>query len=152
MNGQLWVGTEGQRRPQQPLTAAATDLLGEAGIAASGVDKLHVLNIIKRSHQSPALAVNTALAIANPTNANATIQARLLDSNDQQVQSATLEVLAGKNQRAQFFTDLFAGFDPADFEGTLILDSDTDVGVATLQTNGGGIQQASLPSANRNIP
>ena len=137
---------------QQPLTAAATDLLGEAGISASGVDKLHVLNIIKRSHQSPALAVNTALAIANPTNANATIQARLLDSNDQQVQSVTLQVLAGKNQRAQFFTDLFVGFDPADFEGTLILDSDTDVGVATLQTNGGGIQQASLPSANRNIP
>ena len=111
-----------------------------------------MLNIIKRSNQSPALAVNTALAIANPTNANATIQARLLDSNDQQVQAATLQVLAGKNQRAQFFTDLFADFDPADFEGTLILDSDTDVGVATLQTNGGGIQQASLPSANRNIP
>ena len=54
---------------------------------------------------------------------------------------------------AYFFSWLlFAGFDPADFEGTLILDSDTDVGVATLQTNGGGIQQASLPSANRNTP
>ncbi len=85
---------------QAPATAAATDLLGEAGIAASGVDKVHVLNIIKTSHQSPALGMNTALAIANPTSAPATIQATLLDSNDQQVQAATLPVLAGKNQVA----------------------------------------------------
>ena len=96
--------------------------------------------------------MDTALAIANPTSADATIQARLLDSNDQEVQSATLEVLPGKNQRPLFFSELFEGFDPADFEGTLILNSDTGVGVATLQTNGRGIQQASLPSANRNIP
>ena len=135
-----------------PAGGGATDLRGEAGIAASGADTLHVLNIIKRSHANNSLAVNTAFAIANPTEGTATVHARLLDENDQEVQATTLEVLAGKNQRAQFFTDPFPGFDPPDFDGTMILTSDTDIGVATLQTDGSGIQQASLPSANRKTP
>ena len=61
-------------------------------------------------------------------------------------------ILASNNQSAKFFSELFVGFNPADFEGTLVLSSDTEISVATLQTNARGIQQASLPSANRIVP
>ena len=139
-----FVATDASEAPSPQ--GAAGNLLGEAGIAASGVDTLHMLNIVKTS------SADTALAIVNPTSADATINARLLDINNQQVASATLDVLLAKNQRSVFFSQLFQGLAPGDFEGTLILDSDTDIAVATLQTDAGGIQQSSLPSANRQMP
>lgn len=129
---------------------------GEAGISSGEPNTLHVLNVVKRTAADPELGVNTALAIANPTNSSAEITLTLLDENDVQVAENPLPggPLGPKNQVAIFLDALFPDFDfPDAFEGTVILSSaGTDTVVMSLQTNASGVQQASLPSANRQVP
>ncbi len=121
-------------------------LLGEAGIADADLDTTHLLNVIKKSNPNLDLAIDTALAVVNPTSAEATINFTLLDKDDVEVSKGQL-VLPSKNQQALFFSTLFEGFNEADFTGTLIAKSTgTDFAILTLQTDGKGFQQASLPS------
>ena len=140
-------------RSLRPLNGE--EFSGEAGISSGEPNTRHVLNVVRQSNANREIGVNTAIAIANPTSSNANVTLTLLDGNDTQVAQNPLadDPLGPRNQVAKFLDDLFPAFNvPVDFEGTLLVTSDTEVVVLSLQTNGSGVQQASLPSGNRRVP
>ena len=156
-----------------PKTSSEGAILAEAGIAASGVDTVHVLNINRDN-----AGVGTSIALCNPTNKNAKITLTLsratvaisaplasptvsLGSSfhfstpqgideDQVIATATTTVNS-KTQVAKFFQEFFAaGAVPAGpIASSLIVHSDTDVAVTSLKTIN-GVQSSSLPAGSVN--
>lgn len=124
--------------PQEASPLITGDLQGEAGIAASGVSTSHILNVNKTE-----TGIDTAFAIANPTSATANMRLTLKDLANAVVAQKEL-TLGSKSQTARFFEEFF-GLTLGSFSGTLIIKSDTDIAVLSLQTLN-GLQTASLPS------
>lgn len=135
-------GIDLQASPQQ---ASEQTLVGEAGISATGVSLFHILNVASSEE-----GLGTAIAIANPTSATATITFTLMDSNGQQVAQGS-DTLDALNQIARFFQDFFTGVTLDSFSGTLTINSDTDISVISLESLN-GLQKASLGSVNRTAP
>ncbi len=121
---------------------AASSILAEAGIAASGVGLRHILNV-----SSDGLVLDTAFAIVNPTQENADIRLRLKrrnESGDPETVAEDSLFLSSHQQVALFFTQFF-GLAAGPFLGTLEIDSATSITVMSLRTLG-GLQSSSLPS------
>ena len=130
--------TSAAASPQEASPLITGDLQGEAGIAASGVSTSHILNVNKTE-----AGIDTAFAIANPTSATANMRLTLKGSANAVVAQKEL-TLGSKSQTARFLEEFF-GLALGSFSGTLIIKSDTDIAVLSLQTLN-GLQTASLPS------
>ncbi|MBI4445413.1 MAG: hypothetical protein HY645_05830 [Acidobacteria bacterium] len=115
------------------------NLRTEAGIEAPVVDTRHVLKVSKSAD-----GLDTAIAVANPTAAAATITTIFREDGAATTSRNTL-TLPARSQRAQFFTDLANLGSRPSLSGTLTLVSNTDIAVISLRTLNGE-QSASLPS------
>ena len=137
--------SSGEGTSPNPLPSCFTcadlgELIGEAGIAATGVATRQFLAV-----QKTAGGVNTSFAVTHPTSATANIRLSLLDSENQGVAEGQL-VLEPHTQVARFFDEFFE-LDAESFSGTVKFLSDTALSVMSVRTLG-GIQTASLPSGS----
>ncbi|MEJ2081814.1 MAG: hypothetical protein P8Y94_06490 [Acidobacteriota bacterium] len=121
----------------EPVSGAR--LKTEAGISSSELDTRHVLRVAVTQD-----GLNTAFAIANPTDTEAHIRLLLKPDSGDELTADPL-TLAAHNQTARFVTDLFDLPSGSSLEGRLLVLSDTDLGVTSLETLNGG-PSASLPS------
>ena len=146
-------------------------IAAEAGIAASGVDTVHILNISRNN-----AGVGTAVAMCNATNKNAQITLTLTRStvaasavlaasavssgksfrfsmpqgvDEDQVIATATTTLNSQTQVARFFEEFFSdGAVPAGpVAGSLYVHSDTDVAVTSLKTVD-RVQSSSLPAGS----
>ncbi len=121
----------------EPVSGAR--LKTEAGISSSELDTRHVLRVAVTQD-----GLNTAFAIANPTDTEAHIRLLLKPDSGDELTADPL-TLAAHNQTARFVTDLFDLPSGSSLEGRLLVLSDTDLGVTSLETLNGE-PSASLPS------
>ena len=111
----------------------------EAGISSSALDTRHVLRV-KASQDG----LNTAFAVVNPTDSDAHIRLLLQPDSGDPLTADPL-TLSAHNQTARFATEIFELPLNSDLEGRLLILSDTDLGVTSLETVNGE-SFASLPS------
>ena len=128
-------------------------VVAEAGIAASGVSTRHVLNILRTG-----IGVSTAIAAVNVTSSVANVRVTLLEGSGaaslagnfglqgQAVVGEAVFPVGPRVQAARFFDDLFE-IPAGDFSGTIVLESDASLAVASIKTVN-GIQSSSLPSGS----
>ena len=129
-------------------------VVAEAGIAASGVSTKHVLNILRTG-----IGVSTAIAAVNVTSSVATVKVTLLRDGGAGSSLAAVSGIQGQEvvgeavfpvgprvQAARFFDDLFE-IPAGNFAGTIVLESDASLAVASIKT-ANGIQSSSLPSGS----
>ncbi|MFZ0428970.1 MAG: hypothetical protein WAO20_12705 [Acidobacteriota bacterium] len=118
---------------------SAAHLRTEAGISSSELDTRHVLRVDASQD-----GLNTAFAIANPTGADAHIRLLLQPDSGDSLTADPL-TLPAHNQTARFVTEMFDLPLNSDLEGRLLILSDTDLAVTSLETVNGEAF-ASLPS------
>jgi hypothetical protein len=86
---------------------------------------------------------NAGVAMANPTEQDAEVTLRLLDSAGTELASKTVSIPAGGHV-AKFVNEFFEDEVGTAFEGTLAIDSDVPVVVTAIRTKG-GVQISSYP-------
>jgi len=86
---------------------------------------------------------NAGVAIANPTEQDAEVTFRLLNSSGNEVGSDTVTVGAGGHM-AQFVNEVFKDEVGTAFKGTLVIESDVPVVLTAIRTKG-GVQISSYP-------
>ncbi len=125
------------------IVNADGSIVSEAGVESTAA-RHRVLSTVTRDG---AIGLDSGVAVANVGERAATAVAQLLDTNGDTVANNTNFFALGPGEhRAAFLGDIFPGL-PADFEGTLLIISDTPLAVVALRTVQ-GLVQSSLPSAS----
>ncbi len=123
------------------------ELLGAAGLASPPLAGNHVLSVSRTS-----IGGNTGVLISNPNDHDGKLLLTLVDSQDETIAQAALE-LGMRRIVSKFFLEYF-GLVPAgefeDFDGTLRISGDVPTAVITLGTQD-GFQQFSLPAGGGQI-
>ena len=130
-----------------PLGLPEDELLGAAGLASPPLAGNHVLSVSRTS-----VGGNTGVLISNPNDHDGKLLLTLVDSQDETIAQAALE-LGMRRIVSKFFLEYF-GLVPAgefeDFDGTLRISGDVPTAVITLGTQD-GFQQFSLPAGGGQI-
>lgn len=127
----------------QPNTG--TTFPAEAGLGVAEPSTFHSISIRKTAD-----GYDTAIAINNPTGALATFDLYLFDA-ERILQKRVQQTLSPMGSLSRFYHELLELNSPQlrqvpdEFEGTLVIVSDADLGVVSLVTKD-GLPSASLPS------